>query len=650
MANEFKVKNGLIIKRIIPDVTTDAASAFVFYKKNGTDPVLSINTSTGALTGIISTGAVESSLDLVASGAMFTALAGKQATITAGSLALSTIANIANNTILGNNNGSAAAPEALSASEVRTILNVADGATANAGTVTAVSSANTDIAVANGTTTPTLTLNAATTGADKILKLNGSGLIDASVLPAIAITDTYVVASEVLQLALTIQKGDVAVRTDQNKTYINSTGTNTAMSDWVELVAPGTGVTSVAAGNGMNFTTITASGSVTMGTPGAVTDASTDGVTTNSHTHSLASGAVTLAKMANLAANSIIGNNTGSAATPVALTTTQVRTLINVADGATANAGTVTSITPGTGFTNVTAITATGTLNVGAPMDITSSSTSAFGTGGDLGKHSHALADAAVALAKMANLAANSIIGNNTGSAAVPLALTASQVRTLINVADGATANTGTVTSITPGTGFTSVTPITATGTLDVGVPMDITSSSTSAFGTGGDLGKHSHSLANSAVGLGKIASIANNTILGNDSGDSAAPQALTSAEVIALLGIVAPSAISLATPADATTTVDSFADTTSSGSAGVRYDYFIKDSGATPANFRAGTVMVVYDGNSNVAEFYDTCTTDIGDTSGFAWTANITTNNVLLQAIVSATRGYNVRVVKVVI
>jgi len=51
----------------------------------------------------------------------------------------------------------------------------------------------------------------------------------------------------------------------------------------------------------------------------------------------------------------------------------------------------------------------------------------------------------------MANLAANSIIGNNTASAAVPKALTAAEVRTLLNVADGATANSiSAVSSVGP--------------------------------------------------------------------------------------------------------------------------------------------------------------------------------------------------------
>jgi hypothetical protein len=44
----------------------------------------------------------------------------------------------------------------------------------------------------------------------------------------------------------------------------------------------------------------------------------------------ISSGVVTLGKMANLAANSFIGNNTGSAATPIALSVTQATAMLNL--------------------------------------------------------------------------------------------------------------------------------------------------------------------------------------------------------------------------------------------------------------------------------------------------------------------------------
>ena len=53
--------------------------------------------------------------------------------------------------------------------------------------------------------------------------------------------------------------------------------------------------------------------------------------------NNLANDSVTYAHLQNVAANSILGNNTGSAADAIELTAAQVRTMINVADGAEVN-------------------------------------------------------------------------------------------------------------------------------------------------------------------------------------------------------------------------------------------------------------------------------------------------------------------------
>ncbi len=76
--------------------------------------------------------------------------------------------------------------------------------------------------------------------------LDASGKLLTSVLPDLAISDTSVVASEVAMLALTAQKGDVAIRTDLSKTYILSSNSPTTLADWKEMLSPASPVLSVA--------------------------------------------------------------------------------------------------------------------------------------------------------------------------------------------------------------------------------------------------------------------------------------------------------------------------------------------------------------------------------------------------------------------
>ncbi len=75
--------------------------------------------------------------------------------------------------------------------------------------------------------------------------LGSDGKLISNQLPAITITDTFVVGSQSSMLALTAETGDVAVRTDLSKSYILKGSNPAVLGDWQELLSPVDGVTSV---------------------------------------------------------------------------------------------------------------------------------------------------------------------------------------------------------------------------------------------------------------------------------------------------------------------------------------------------------------------------------------------------------------------
>ena len=78
-----------------------------------------------------------------------------------------------------------------------------------------------------------------------LAELDSGGKVPSSQLPALALTDVWTVASEAAQLALAAQEGDVAIRTDLNKSYAHNGDTAGTMADWSELLTPTDTVLSV---------------------------------------------------------------------------------------------------------------------------------------------------------------------------------------------------------------------------------------------------------------------------------------------------------------------------------------------------------------------------------------------------------------------
>lgn len=98
----------------------------------------------------------------------------------------------------------------------------------------------------NGSSAQTITLaDLGGQAAGNYAILDSNGRLADSVIPAVAITDTYVVATETAMLALSAQKGDIAIRSDLNKSFVLQTKPASTLANWKELLTPTDAVLSV---------------------------------------------------------------------------------------------------------------------------------------------------------------------------------------------------------------------------------------------------------------------------------------------------------------------------------------------------------------------------------------------------------------------
>jgi len=85
------------------------------------------------------------------------------------------------------------------------------------------------------------------------------GVVPQSYIPAIALTNVFVVASEAAMLALTAETGDVAKRTDTGQSLMLSAEPASTLGNWVVIAEPGGGVQTVNGDAGPNVVLTTTS-------------------------------------------------------------------------------------------------------------------------------------------------------------------------------------------------------------------------------------------------------------------------------------------------------------------------------------------------------------------------------------------------------
>ena len=282
---------------------------------------------TGTATSVGNSLTVDDSTIQLNSGTTYSGAAARTISVKNSGITLAKIANIADDTVLGNVSGGAAAPSALTAANLRTLINVESGADVTDTTNVTSAGALMDSevtnlafvkALASGISETNVLVADATIEDDDFLRINGTsveGLDKAAMLTALNLED----GADVTDAAGIRALGAGIVSSSAQVSALGGVQNSTI---------------TVTAGNGLSgggsFTTNTGSN----GTISLAVGVDDSTIELNSDALRIKDSGVTLAKLANIADTTILGNNAGSAGAPIALTPAQVRTEINVEDGA----------------------------------------------------------------------------------------------------------------------------------------------------------------------------------------------------------------------------------------------------------------------------------------------------------------------------